>query len=83
MLDQARHARLVADTIGTMTDQQALRMYQCLTGLSQGCVLDPIVSRRPLLPFSSPPEPTGPRNDGATVALLLREIFFRPCPPIG
>lgn len=37
-------ARLVADTIASMTDQQALRLYQRLTGQSQGSVLDPIVS---------------------------------------
>ena len=37
-------ATLVADTIASMTDQQALRLYQRLTGLSQGSVLDPIVS---------------------------------------
>jgi dGTPase len=40
----ARCARLVADTIASMTDQQALRLYHRLTGLSQGSVLDPIVS---------------------------------------
>jgi dGTPase len=40
----ARCARLVADTIASMTDQQAARMYQRLTGQSQGSVLDPIVS---------------------------------------
>ncbi len=40
----ARCARLVADTIATMTDQQAVRIYQRLTGQSQGSVLDPIVS---------------------------------------
>jgi dGTPase len=40
----ARCARLVADTIASMTDQQALRLYQRLTGQSQGSVLDPIVS---------------------------------------
>jgi dGTPase len=40
----ARCARLAADTIASMTDQQALRMYQRLTGQSQGSVLDPIVS---------------------------------------
>jgi len=43
-LSPSRRARLVADTIAAMTDQQALRMYQRLTGLSQGSVLDPIVS---------------------------------------
>ena len=36
--------RLVADTICSFTDQQALRMYQRLTGTSQGSILDPIVS---------------------------------------
>jgi dGTPase len=40
----ARRARLVADTIAAMTDQQALKMYQRLTGVLQGSVLDPIVS---------------------------------------
>lgn len=40
----ARCARLVADTISSMTDQQALRLSQRLTGQSQGSVLDPIVS---------------------------------------
>jgi dGTPase len=40
----ARCARLVADTIAAMTDQQALRLHQRLTGQSQGSVLDPIVS---------------------------------------
>jgi dGTPase len=40
----ARCARLVADTIASMTDQQALRLYHRLTGQSQGSVLDPIVS---------------------------------------
>lgn len=39
-----RCARLVADTISSMSDQQALRMYQRLTGSSQGSVLDPIVT---------------------------------------
>jgi dGTPase len=37
-------ARLVADAIASMTDQQALRLYQRLTGLSPGSILDPIVS---------------------------------------
>jgi len=40
----SRCARLVADTIASMTDQQALRLYHRLTGQSQGSVLDPIVS---------------------------------------
>jgi dGTPase len=40
----ARSARLVADTIASLTDQQALRLHQLLTGQSQGSVLDPIVS---------------------------------------
>lgn len=39
-----RCARLSADTIASMTDQQALRLYQRLTGLSLGSVLDPIVT---------------------------------------
>lgn len=39
----ARCARLVSDTIASMTDQQALRYYHRLTGHSQGSVLDPIV----------------------------------------
>jgi dGTP triphosphohydrolase len=43
-LDPARRARLVADTIAAMTDQQALRMYQRLSGMSQGSALDPIVT---------------------------------------
>jgi dGTPase len=43
-LSPARRARLVADTLAAMTDQQALRLYQRLSGLSQGSVLDPIVS---------------------------------------
>src|SRR5262249_41152692 len=38
-----RRARLVADTIAAMSDQQALRLYQRLTGLAQGSVLDPII----------------------------------------
>lgn len=42
-ISPARCARLVADTIASMTDQQALRLYQRLTGQSQGSVLDPIV----------------------------------------
>jgi dGTPase len=40
----ARRARLVADTIASLTDKQALRLYQRLTGLSQGSALDPIAS---------------------------------------
>jgi dGTP triphosphohydrolase len=40
-LDPARRARLVADTIVAMTDQQPLRMYQRLSGLSQGSALAP------------------------------------------
>jgi len=39
-----RLARLAADTIATMTDRQALRMHQRLTGQSLGSALDPIVS---------------------------------------
>jgi dGTPase len=39
----ARCARLAADTIASLTDQQALRLFQRLAGLSQGSVLDPIV----------------------------------------
>jgi len=39
----APRARLVADAISSMTDQQALRLYQRLTASSQGSVLDPIV----------------------------------------
>jgi len=39
----AERARLVADAISSMTDQQALRLYQRLTASSQGSVLDPIV----------------------------------------
>jgi dGTP triphosphohydrolase len=35
---------LVADTIASMTDTQAMRMYQRISGLSQGSVLDPILS---------------------------------------
>jgi dGTPase len=35
--------RLVADAISSMTDQQALRLYQRLTASAQGSVLDPIV----------------------------------------
>jgi dGTP triphosphohydrolase len=42
-LTASRRIRLVADTIAGMTDQQALRLYQRVTGLSQGSVLDPIV----------------------------------------
>jgi dGTP triphosphohydrolase len=38
-----RRARLVADTIAGMTDEQALRLYQRLSGHSQGPVLDPII----------------------------------------
>lgn len=44
LLDAPRRLRLVADTIAAMTDQQALRMYQRLTGYAQGSVLDPILS---------------------------------------
>jgi dGTPase len=43
-LDVSQRVRLVADSISSMTDQQALRLYQRLTGLSQGSVLDPIVT---------------------------------------
>ncbi len=43
-LPPARCARLVADTITTMTDQQAVRLYQRLTGFSLGSVRDPIFS---------------------------------------
>ncbi len=39
-----RCARLVADTIASMTDEQALRMHQRLTGQSLGPALDPIMS---------------------------------------
>lgn len=39
----ARCARLVSDTISAMTDQQALRYYQRLTGNLPGSVLDPIM----------------------------------------
>ena len=39
-----RCARLAADTIAAMSDEQALRLYQRLTGLSPGSVLDPILS---------------------------------------
>jgi dGTP triphosphohydrolase len=39
----ARRARLVADTIASLTDQQALGLYQRWTGLSQGPVLGPLV----------------------------------------
>jgi dGTPase len=40
----ARCARLVADTIASLTDGQALRLYQRLAGFSQGSGLDPIVT---------------------------------------
>lgn len=40
----ARCARLVADTIASMADQQAVRLYQRFTGFAQGSVLDPIVT---------------------------------------
>lgn len=36
-------ARLVADAISSLTDQQALRLYQRFTASAQGSVLDPIV----------------------------------------
>jgi dGTPase len=36
-------ARLVADTVASMTDQQARHLYRRLTGQSQGSVFDPIV----------------------------------------
>ncbi len=36
-------ARLVADAVSGMTDQQALRLHQRFTGFAQGSVLDPIV----------------------------------------
>jgi dGTP triphosphohydrolase len=36
-------ARLVADAISSMTDQQAIRLYQRLMASAQGSVLDPIV----------------------------------------
>ncbi|MBY0230829.1 MAG: dNTP triphosphohydrolase [Gemmataceae bacterium] len=39
-----RCARLAADTIASMTDGQALRMHQRLTGQSLGPALDPIMS---------------------------------------
>src|SRR5262249_2279041 len=39
-----RRARLVADTISAFTDEQALRMYQRLVGLSPGSALDPIAT---------------------------------------
>src|SRR5262249_23560250 len=42
-MSPARCARLVSDTIASMTDQQALRLCQRLTGQAQGSVLDPIV----------------------------------------
>jgi hypothetical protein len=34
---------LIADVVSAMTDQQALRLHQRLTGSAQGSVLDPIV----------------------------------------
>lgn len=39
----AQKSRLVADAVSSLTDQQALRLYQRLTASSQGSVLDPIV----------------------------------------
>jgi dGTPase len=36
-------ARLVADAVSSLTDQQALRLYQRLTASSPGPALDPIV----------------------------------------
>jgi dGTPase len=43
-LDPARRARLVADTIAAMSDQQALRMYQRLSGLTREPALDGTLS---------------------------------------
>jgi dGTPase len=37
-------ARLVADAVSSMTDEQALRFFQRLTASAQGSVLDPIVN---------------------------------------
>lgn len=37
-------ARLVADTIASLTDRQALLLYQQFTGVSHSSMLDPIVS---------------------------------------
>ena len=42
-LEPVRCARLAADTIATLTDGQALRMHQRLTGQSLGTALDPIM----------------------------------------
>jgi dGTPase len=39
----ADRARLVADAVASLSDNQALRLYQRLTASSQGSVLDPII----------------------------------------
>ncbi len=39
----AERARLVADAVASLTDQQAIRLYQRLLASAQGSVLDPIV----------------------------------------
>jgi dGTPase len=38
-----QRARVTADAVASLTDQQALRLFQRLTASSQGSVLDPIV----------------------------------------
>jgi dGTPase len=43
-LPSGERARLVADVIASLTDQQALLLFQRLTGLSSGPVLDPITT---------------------------------------
>ena len=40
----AQRVRLVADTIASLTDRQALLLYQQFTGVSHSSMLDPIVS---------------------------------------
>ena len=40
----AERVRLVADTISSLTDRQALLVYQQFTGVSPTSMLDPIVS---------------------------------------
>src|SRR5262249_47503155 len=40
----AARVRLVADTIASLTDRQALLLYQQFTGVSHSSMLDPVVS---------------------------------------
>jgi len=40
--DQRQHARIVADLISGLTEEQALRLYRRFTGVDLGAVLDPL-----------------------------------------